>query len=143
MKTHAFFTAMALLVITGASAQSGELVSVDPETQRAYYSRTDRYTIETDGTFSGNIVAYYEDGSTEEVGALTGGEKDGNWVKYNQNGDIIATARYKQGMKDGVWKVWDGEGNLRMTMYFDDGKRTGTWKIFGPDGKVLDEKNYK
>jgi len=136
-------TVVALLMVTGLFGQQGELVSIDPDTKRAYYTRNDDYKVELDGSFSGNIVAYFEDGTVEEVGALDRNQKDGKWIKYNSDGNVVASAKYKDGMKDGVWKIWDGNGNLRMTMYFDEGRRIGIWKFYDEEGKLMDEKNYE
>jgi len=134
-----------VLVLFGGSlahAQEGELVSVDSQSDKAYYTYNQNYNIEPDGSYSGNIAAYFEDGAIEEVGVLNKGEKTGKWLKYNSEGNVIASAKFKDGKKDDVWKIWDGNGQIRMTMYYDEGKRVGTWKFYDENGELINEKSY-
>lgn len=141
---YAKYTAMvvALLAVTGLFGQQGELVSIDPDTKRAYYTRNDDYKVELDGSFSGNIVAYYDNGKMEETGSLERGVKVGTWIKYNEEGRKTGKGAYRNGLKHGDWIVWDGNGTLRMEMYFDEGKRTGLWKFYNEDGELIKEKEY-
>jgi len=143
MKKLVIVSVLGLFAATGAFAQEGELVSVDAKTDKAYYTYNQNYNIESDGSYSGNIAAYFEDGSIEEVGVLNKGAKTGKWLKYNSEGKVVASATFKDGKKDDVWKVWDGNGQIRMTMQYDEGKRVGTWKFYDESGKLLNEKTYE
>lgn len=131
-----FFTTLAVF------AQEGELVSIDSESATSYYTRNSDYVVESDGSFSGNIVAYHEDGKLKETGALNSGTKVGTWFNYDSEGNKVGKGTYKNGLKDGEWKVWDGEGNLRIIMNYDDGKRSGDWIFYDAEGNVLQSKNY-
>jgi antitoxin component YwqK of YwqJK toxin-antitoxin module len=142
MKTTVYILIIGFFTSFGAFAQEGELVSIDRETQTEYYTRNNDYSVQPDGSFSGNIVAYYEDGKLKETGALESGTKVGTWYKYDSNGNKVGKGSYKDGLKDGDWKVWDGEGNLRIIMNYSEGKRSGEWIFYDAEGNVLQSKNY-
>jgi len=135
-----------LMVVFGNATlvfgQEGELVSIDKATKQAYYTRNDNYTVEADGSFSGNIVAFYDNGKLEETGVLSKGTKVGTWVKYNENGNKIGIGSYEKGLKHGEWKVWDADGTLRISMVYDAGKRSGKWEFYDENGNLLKEKIY-
>ena len=133
---------VALLAVTGLFGQQGELVSIDPDTKRAYYTRNNDYKVELDGSFSGNIVAYHDNGKMEETGSLSSGVKVGTWLKYNDDGQKTGKGFYKDGLKHGEWKVWDNEGTLRLIMNYERGKRTGEWVFYDENGEVIKTKNY-
>jgi antitoxin component YwqK of YwqJK toxin-antitoxin module len=143
MKTLVGILFLGLFTTLAGFAQEGELVSIDAETKRSYYTRNDNYTVESDGSFTGNIIAYHENGKAEETGALFKGEKTGRWIKYNSEGVVIASAGYVDGKKDGMWKIWDGNGKIRMEMHYDKGQRVGVWKIYNESGKILNQKFYE
>jgi antitoxin component YwqK of YwqJK toxin-antitoxin module len=142
MKTTFNIFFLGLMISAGAFAQEGELVSIDAETKRAYYTRNDDYKVESDGSFTGNIVAYHESGKTEETGALNSGVKVGVWVKYNEDGQKTGKGSYKDGLKEGEWKVWDGNGTLRIVMNYEKGKRVGEWLFYDENGNLLKTKVY-
>jgi antitoxin component YwqK of YwqJK toxin-antitoxin module len=142
MKTTYNIFFLGLMISAGAFAQEGELVSIDAETKRAYYTRNDDYKVESDGSFTGNIVAYYESGTTEETGALKSGVKDGVWIKYNEAGQRTHKGYFKNGVKHGEWKVWDDEGNLRIEFGFENGKRIGEWIFYDENGNVSQTRHY-
>ncbi|MGB6036174.1 MAG: hypothetical protein WBG42_07895 [Cryomorphaceae bacterium] len=142
MKKSVFTAVLGLLAAAGAFAQEGELVSVDAKTKQAYYSHNDDYKVENDGSFTGDIVAYYESGKTEETGALNSGVKDGVWIKYNESGQKTHKGLFKNGLKHGEWKVWDNNGNLRITFSYEDGKRSGEWIFYDEEGNVSQTKKY-
>jgi len=142
MKKLVFIAVLGLFAATGGFAQEGELVSVDEETSRAYYTRSDNYSVEADGSFSGSIVAYFDSGTIEETGALNRGTKVGTWLKYNEDGKKTGKGSYQDGLKHGEWKVWDGNGNLRIVMNYEEGKRVGEWLFYNEQGKVIKKKDY-
>lgn len=144
MKTKTLATYIAMMAITaGLYAQQGELVSIDAETQKAYYTTNNEYTVEPDGSYTGNIVAYYENGQVEETGVLSENTKEGNWYRYDHSGNKIATAQYRKGQKHGTWKVWSSDGMLRVVMEYDEGKRVGTWKFYDAEGQITKEKSFE
>ena len=142
MKKLVIVSVLGLFAATGAFAQEGELVSVDAETLRSYYTRNDNFTVEDDGSFSGNIVAYFDNGTVEETGALSRGTKVGTWLKYNDEGQKTGKGSYLDGKKHGEWKVWDGTGTLRIVMNYEEGKRVGEWLFYNEKGEVIKRKDY-
>jgi antitoxin component YwqK of YwqJK toxin-antitoxin module len=133
---------LVLLASMALFGQDGELVTIDPESKRAYYTLNEDYKVELDGSFSGNLAAYYDNGVIEEKGTLDRNVMQGKWVKYNNRGDVVTRARFKDGEKHGVWKVWDGKGNLRMVLEYEDGKPAGVWKIFNADGTLVKQRQH-
>ncbi len=133
---------LGIFISLGAFAQQGELVSIDAQSNTAYYTRNGDYVVELDGSFTGNIVAYHPDGEIRETGVLKKGTKVGTWYSYDKNGNKVSKGFFKGGLKHGDWKIWDGDGNLRIEMSFDEGKRMGEWIFYDAEGKVLQSKTY-
>lgn len=142
MKKYLIAVIGGLIASTGAFAQEGELVSVDADTKKAYYTGNDAYQIEADGSYSGNIVAYYANGAPEEIGMLNQGQKAGTWIKYDEEGNKTGEVRFRDGKKDGTWKVWNSEGILRVKMEYDEGKRVGKWQFYDESGTLSKEVDY-
>lgn len=142
MKTAINIFILGFFLTLGAFAQEGELVSIDSESNTAYYTRNGDYVVELDGSFTGNIIAYHEDGEIRETGTLQSGTKVGTWYSYNKDGNKVGKGSFKNGLKHGDWKVWDGDGNLRIEMSYDEGKRTGNWIFYDSEGKVVQSKTY-
>ncbi|MCH2213764.1 MAG: hypothetical protein MK086_01205 [Flavobacteriales bacterium] len=142
MKKHIVILLTALISSPFVYSQEGKLVSIDADTKQAYYTRNDVYTVEADGSFSGNIAAFYDNGKIEETGVLSKGEKVGTWIKYNPDGDKISKGSYKDGLKNGEWKVWDADGTLRVSMNYESGKRTGKWEFYDENGELLNSKQF-
>lgn len=132
-----------MTIAAAASGQQGELVSVNEETQQAYYTTNNEYTVEDDGSYTGKIVAYYENGQVEETGTMLENTKEGNWYRYDQAGNKLAIAQYRKGQKHGTWKVWSSDGVLRVVMEYDMGKRVGTWKFYDEEGEIIEEKVFE
>jgi antitoxin component YwqK of YwqJK toxin-antitoxin module len=142
MKKSVIVAVIGLFATSGAFAQEGELVSVDSQTNKAYYTGNDIYQVEVDGSYSGSIISYYENGEPEEIGMLSQGKKAGTWTKYDQLGNKTGEVRFRNGKKDGTWKVWSSEGILRVKMEYDEGKRIGKWQFFDELGTLSKEVDY-
>src|SRR5690554_6051401 len=137
MKTKIIGLCIAMTAISaGVYAQHGELVSMNEETRKTYYTTNNEYTVENDGSYTGNIVSYYENGQIEEIGTMAANIKEGHWNRFDEAGNKIAIAQYRQGQKHGTWKVWSPEGVLRVVMEYDKGKRVGTWKFYDDLGNL-------
>jgi antitoxin component YwqK of YwqJK toxin-antitoxin module len=143
MKTRITLLGIALLAATLVSAQQGELVIVDPETNKEFYTRNDYYQVDESGAYSGLIASYHENGSIEESGELEKGVKVGTWVKYDDAGNKVGEIQYRNGLKHGVWRVWSSDGSLRVKLMYDRGKRVGTWQFFDEEGNLIKEKSYE
>lgn len=142
MRTKLLGLCIGLMAVSaGAYAQQGELVNLNESAQKSYYTNNSEYTFENDGSYTGDVVSYYDNGQIEEMGAITANNKEGYWNRYDQAGNKIAVAQYRQGMKHGTWKVWSSEGVLRVVMEYDKGKRVGTWKFYDDNGNITEEKS--
>ena len=118
--------------------------------------------------YSGNLVAYFENGNKQysyeikegkengkaeffyvngklmEQGEFTNGKKTGNWIKWSEKGSQIklAEANYNNGEKHGKWIIWDENGIKRYEMHYENGKRIGIWKSWKKKGNETETKDY-
>lgn len=108
-----------------------------------YNSASTPYIIDEAGRITGRHLTFHENGQLETVGNYRNGIKHGLWMSYDESGNALSQAYYTDGRKDGAWKVWDANGTLRCEMYYKFGKRVKTWKFFDESGSLIDDKTYE
>jgi antitoxin component YwqK of YwqJK toxin-antitoxin module len=127
-----------VFVSTTGEKYSGNLVAYFENGNKQY-----SYEIK-EGKENGKAEFFYVSGKLMEQGEFDNGKKTGNWMKWSEKGTQVklAEANYKNGEKHGDWMIWDEKGTKRYEMHYDNGLRVGIWKSWDENGAEIETKDY-
>ena len=153
LQKQIIFFAFFLITLSGASQdlilENGMYCTTDGEPftgvkQQFYESGTleSVYNFKN-GLLQEEVITYYPDGSTSEIGFFDQNKRVGTWKTFHSNGTVSAIASFDDGKKNGAWRIYDQSGLCRLEMFYDQGIKIGHWTLFDEFAQVIDQKYFE
>jgi len=95
-----------------------------------------RYLQNTETSFTGRAVEFYENGQRKRESNYKDGKPHGLLTHWHANGQKEWEANNKNGKKDGLTIHWDENGQKKWEGNWKDGKRDGLQVFYMDDGRV-------
>ena len=109
------------------------------------YSLQDRggvkYEVDSERSFTGNLVEYYENGQKQSEGHYKNGQLNGLYTDWYKNGQMALRSNWKGGMEAGLWTEWYRNGQKRKEGYLRKGNEVGLWITWDKNGQKAFEIN--
>ncbi|MCS5421444.1 toxin-antitoxin system YwqK family antitoxin [Psychrilyobacter sp. S5] len=128
-----------ILIISISLMSYGKTIDKEQlQTRNGVYFETNQET-----PYTGEAIAYYENGKIKFKGSYKDGLRKGEWIAYNENGKIKAKANFKDGGKKGEWIAYNENGKIEGKGNYKDGGKKGEWVTYNETGKIEGKGNYK